>query len=231
MKETPYPSRIKGYRRRLLPRTSDSDSEDSTSCQPLDQDHDSATDDDSSERLVNFVNDGEGSRSNSPLSGVKLKKCKFKSNVIESSDSETDSEEKNRTENEHELPLEKGSKKCTEDASCSIIKTKEEEQFSLEANAVNQTDVGGEELITISDDELFSYCASLESTQATVTTCSESSESKCSTWSESEVQSDSESHSEEEELEKHDRAYRQRQEKLRKFEEFNKMRRNRKLSK
>lgn len=232
IKETPHPSRIKGYRRRLLPKNSDSDSEESDSCQPLQND---SADEGSLGRGSSKVTEGNSSRSNSPLSGLKLKKTKYKSNVIESSDSDTEEEENDK---DNKSPQDESSHNLVDTANSDYIPPTSivsvEQQSNSDVKAVEHTDSGAEVVITESDEELSAYCASVEKVQDSIVVSSESSESESSSGCESEAESGGSGSETEEELQKHDRAYRQRQEKLKKFKEFNmlkELRKNKKFSK
>ncbi|XP_065943186.1 protein starmaker isoform X2 [Magallana gigas] len=226
--ETPHPSRIKGYRRRLLPKNSDSDSEESDSCQPLQND---SADEGSLGKGSSKVTEDNGSRSNSPLSGLKLKKTKYKSNVIESSDSDTEVEENDndnkspQNESCHNLGATANSNNSPSSSIASV-----EQQSNSDVKAFEHTDSGAEVVITESDEELSVYCASVEKVQGSIVVSSESSESESSSGCESEAESDGSGSETEEELQKHDRAYRQRQQKQKKFEEFKQLRKNRQLS-
>lgn len=225
--ETPHPSRIQGYRRRLLPKNSDSDSEESDSCQLLERD---SADEGSLSRGSSKVTEGNSSRSNSPLSGLKLKRTKYKCNVIESSESDTNVEE---NDNENRSPDESSHNLIAtvkSDNSPSSSMALVEKQSSSKVKAVEHADSGAEEVITVSDEELSVHCASVENAQDSVVIYNESSETESSSGCESEAESGSGSETEEE-LQKHDRAYRQRQEKLKKFEEFKERRKQKKVVK
>ncbi|XP_061174826.1 transcriptional regulator ATRX homolog [Saccostrea echinata] len=222
--EKPHPSRIKGYRRRLVPKASDSESEESGSCQPLDSETD--TED---KPVKNTAKADNTSRSNSPVSGVKLKKSKYKSNVIESSDSDTELEENSEITAVEERVNDQSSAENSNNSEALHCVTHLEDRESSVANNV-QTDSGTEIIITESDEELYLCCASVDDKQTGIIISDKSSENESSSGCESETDSSSESETEEEVC-KEDRAYRQRKQKLQKFEEFKEQRRKRKLSK
>lgn len=117
------------------------------------------------------------------------------------------------------------------DKSPSSSITSVKQQSNSDVKAVEHTDSGAEVVITESDEELSVHCASVEKVQGSIVISSESSESESSSGCESEAESGGSGSETEEELQKHDRAYRQRQEKLKKFEEFKELRKNKKLSK
>lgn len=177
------------------------------------------------------MTEDNGSRSNSPLSGLKLKKTKYKSNVIESSDSDTEVEENDndnkspQNESCHNLEATANSNNSPSSSIASV-----EQQSNSDVKAVEHTDSGAEVVITESDEELSVYCASVEKVQSSIVVSSESSESESSSGCESEAESGGSGSETEEELQKHDRAYRQRQQKQKKFEEFKQLRKNRQLS-
>lgn len=163
------------------------------------------------------MTEGNSSRSNSPLSGLKLKKTKYKSNVIESSDSDTEEEE---NDNDNKSPQDESSHNLVDTANSDYIPPTSivsvEQQSNSDVKAVEHTDSGAEVVITESDEELSAYCASVEKVQDSIVVSSESSES--SSGCESEAESGGSGSETEEELQKHDRAYRQRQEKLKKIQ-------------
>lgn len=212
----------------MVPKNSDSDSEESDSCQPLQND---SADEGSLGKGSSKVTEDNGSRSNSPLSGLKLKKTKYKSNVIESSDSDTEVEENDndnkspQNESCHNLGATANSNNSPSSSIASV-----EQQSNSDVKAVEHTDSGAEVVITESDEELSVYCASVEKVQGSIVVSSESSESDSSSGCESEAESGGSGSETEEELQKHDRAYRQRQQKQKKFEEFKQLRKNRQLS-
>lgn len=198
----------------MVPKNSDSDSEESDSCQPLQND---SADEGSLGKGSSKVTEDNGSRSNSPLSGLKLKKTKYKSNVIESSDSDTEVEENDndnkspQNESCHNLEATANSNNSPSSSIASV-----EQQSNSDVKAVEHTDSV--------------YCASVEKVQGSIVVSSESSESESSSGCESEAESGGSGSETEEELQKHDRAYRQRQQKQKKFEEFKQLRKNRQLS-
>ncbi|XP_062584502.1 protein IWS1 homolog [Saccostrea cucullata] len=220
--ERPHPSRIQGYRRRLVPKASDSESEESGSCQPLDSETD--TED---KPVKNTID--KPSRSNSPVTGVKLKKSKYKSNVIESSDSDTELEDNTEITAVEERVNEQSSAENFNNSETLHCETNMEDKETSVTNNV-QTDSGTEIIITESDEELYLCCASMDNQTETIN-LDKSSENESSSGCESESETNSSSGSEtEEEVCKEDRAYRQRKQKLQKFEEFKEQRKKRKLS-
>lgn len=90
LQEILYLSRIKGYRRRLFLKNSDFDFEESDFCQLLQND---LVDEGSLGKGSLKVIEDNGLRLNLLLFGLKLKKIKYKSNVIEFSDFEIEVEE------------------------------------------------------------------------------------------------------------------------------------------
>lgn len=204
----------------MVPKNSDSDSEESDSCQPLQND---SADEGSLGKGSSKVTEDNGSRSNSPLSGLKLKKTKYKSNVIESSDSDTEVEE---NDNDNKSPQNESCHNLEATANSNNSPSSSIASVEQQSNS----DVKAEVVITESDEELSVYCASVEKVQGSIVVSSESSESESSSGCESEAESGGSGSETEEELQKHDRAYRQRQQKQKKFEEFKQLRKNRQLS-
>lgn len=90
IQEILYLSRIKGYRRRLFLKNSDFDFEESEFCQLLQND---LVDEGSLGKGSLKVIEDNGLRLNLLLFGLKLKKIKYKSNVIEFSDFDIEVEE------------------------------------------------------------------------------------------------------------------------------------------
>lgn len=90
LQEILYLSRIKGYRRRLFLKNSDFDFEESDFCQLLQND---LVDEGSLGKGSLKVIEDNGLRLNLLLFGLKLKKIKYKSNVIEFSDFDIEVEE------------------------------------------------------------------------------------------------------------------------------------------
>lgn len=90
IQEILYLSRIKGYRRRLFLKNSDFDFEESDFCQLLQND---LVDEGSLGKGSLKVIEDNGLRLNLLLFGLKLKKIKYKSNVIEFSDFDIEVEE------------------------------------------------------------------------------------------------------------------------------------------
>lgn len=215
-----------------MPKDSDSDSEDN-SCQPLQNDSDA---DDSLVKEGSSATAKNGSRSNSPVAGLKLKKGKYKSNVIESSDSDTEVDEGNNSvtnnsvlegSDKNQTPVENSNSEAH-----SSVRIGENQEIPTEI--VVSADSGTVVVISDSDEELYACCASVESSKPDVVTSDNEIESSSGCESESDVtdsRSDvTDSGSEtEEELQKNDRAHRQRQQKLKKFDDFKEQRRRKKL--